>query len=208
MPGSDRIFEIHPSFSPEAESADPTLRLEASPPVRPPVLAIAESEGLVNISLNPDGAGLGRAAQPDDAILAVRVVRQRRSASLALLPLRPGVLVNGVPIDGLAVLTSADSLLLAPGWLCHVTERVRPYVGAPPEELRGKKCPFCMLPLTAQTRILVCRCGAPYHHETAQSHPETAVEERLSCLEKVKVCLSCSREIAVEEYLVWDPRSL
>ena len=208
MPASERLFEIHPSLPVEDEADGTLLGLESPPAVRPSVVAIAESEGIVGICLNTEGSYLMRSPQPEDADLAVRVVRQRLSAYLALLCPRPGMLVNGVPAGGFTVLTSGDSLVPAPGCLCHVTERVRPYVGAPTEDLVGKKCPFCMLPLTVRTRIFVCRCGVPYHHETAETHPETVEEDRLRCFEKVRACLSCGRAIGIEEYLVWDPRSL
>lgn len=208
MPASERIFEIHTSLPVVAETEESLPGLESVPAARSSVLTITEDVGRLGITLNPQDNSLLRATQPEDAILEVRVVRHRLSAYLALLPLRPGVLGNGLPAPRLAVLTSGDSLVPAAGCLCHVTERVRPYVGPPGDELLGKKCPFCMLPLTAQTRIFVCRCGAPYHHETAESHPDMVEADRLRCFEKVRACLSCGRAIVAEEYLVWDPKSL
>ena len=208
MPAREQVFEIHTSLPGQVGAGESLPGLEPVPAIPPSVLAITEGEGSVGVALNPQGHGLMQAAQSEDAVLEVRVVRQRMSAYLALLPLRPDVLVNSLPVSGLAVLTSGDSLVPAPGCLCHITERVRPYIGPPVGDLLRKKCPFCLLPLTAQTRIFVCRCGAPYHHETAESHPKMIEEERLRCFEKVRACLSCSRAIVAEEYLVWDPRSL
>jgi hypothetical protein len=189
MPARDRLFELHRTD-------------------RGPALSFAESDGMVWIGSAGPGEELERVSGPDRAAFGVRVVRHRLAAYLAVLPLRPPALVNGLPMSGLAVLSSGDSLVVVPGCLCHVTERFRPHVGSPPEELVGKKCPFCSLAITAQTRIGVCRCGAPYHHETAESHPEIAEEDRLCCFTRARACLACSRELTSEEYRLWDPGSL
>lgn len=210
MPVRESVFEIHTAQRLPADTEiEGSLPWDESSRARQSsVLMITESEGIIGLSLNSSGDGWLQAGRADEADLAVRVVRQRLSSYLAVMSLRKGMLVNGVPIVHLAVLTSGDSLVPAPGSLCHVTERVRSYVGPPTDDLLGKKCPFCLLALTSATRIRVCKCGTPYHDETVESHPDMPEEDRLRCFEKVRACLSCGRAVTVEEYLVWDPRSL
>ena len=109
-----------------------------------------------------------------------------------------GVLVNGVPSLSFAVLMTRDSVLLRPGCMAYVTTRVNPFVGRPSDELLGKKCRFCSIAIEESTRVVVCACGQPFHHETPQSHPEIpSEEERLACFDKVKKCLTCGKDLAL-----------
>jgi hypothetical protein len=203
-------FEIHLAERVSAEPSGDDLApwRDDAPSARCQPFLVTESDGLVGVRVLADGPRLARTSSIESGDFAVRVVRQRLSAYLALLAVRQGLLVNGVPVAGLTILTTGDSLVPAAGCLCHVTERVRPYVGPPVGDLLDKKCPFCRLPLTATTQVVVCRCGAPYHHETDQQPADRADEDRLRCFEKVRACLSCGRTVGIHEYLMWDPASL
>jgi hypothetical protein len=204
-------FEIH-AITSVIESQHDGAELawhDAQPSPRLPVLTVAEADGLVRVKVDPRDGRLGRVEGDGDAVVAFRVIRRRLGPSLAMVALREGAFVNGLPALALSVLGAKDSLVLAPGCVAYVTERIRPFVGTPADELVGKKCPMCRLPVDGKTRVVACRCGAPYHAETAESHPDVAEADRLRCIEKVKACLSCGRpEVTVKEYLVWDPASL
>jgi hypothetical protein len=203
-------FELHLTGAGAEENALlQCLPWSAAAPVPSlPPLAIGEEDGLIWVGADPRSGQLKRQAEQKGAHIGLRVVRRRLGASLAMFALSEEVLVNGLPALPLTVLTTRDSVVLAPGCLCYVTERVRPFIGAPAVDLLGKQCPFCRLPAEAKSRIVTCRCGALYHHETAESHPELAEADRLHCFEKVQSCLSCGRPLSVSEYLVWDPSSL
>src|SRR5205823_5172789 len=87
--------------------------------------------------------------------------------------------------------------------------RTGPAARRPPAgELVGKQCPFCRIPADTTTRVVTCRCGVLYHHETAESHPHVSEGERLKCFEMIRACLSCGRPVTAHDYLVWDPASL
>ena len=90
----------------------------------------------------------------------------------------------------------------------YITERIKPHVGPPSEEQQKQKCPFCRLATDSTTRVVTCMCGAAYHWETADSHPNTPENDRLRCFEKIQNCLSCGRQLSKEETLVWDPATL
>jgi hypothetical protein len=149
-----------------------------------------------------------RASGEQDSVATFSVIKRRLGPALCMTVHRAGVLVNGLPALDFSVLRPRDSLVIAPGIHSYVTERVRPYVGTPAQELIGKKCPFCRIPVTNDTRIVTCRCGVVYHHETEASHGAIAEKDRLNCLSKIRLCMSCSRPVTLEEYLVWDPGTL
>jgi hypothetical protein len=149
-----------------------------------------------------------RVSCEQDSVATFAVIKRRFGPALCMTAHRDGVLVNGLPALDFTVLRPRDSLVIAAGIHSYVTERIRPYVGAPSPEQISEKCPFCRIPVTIDTRIVTCQCGVVYHHETEESHPAIDEKDRLNCLSKVRVCLSCSRPVTLEEYLVWDPGTL
>lgn len=202
--------ELHPAGSLAAAPLEPEgLAWHEAQPVPPlPPLSVNEAEGTVWVTVDPRTGRLERAADAGTAAAGFRTVRRRLKNDLAMLALRPGILVNGLPALPLTVLTVKDSIVLAPGCLAYVTERVRPFSGTPPAELLGRPCPLCRMPVDAKTRIVICQCGAPYHHETEASHPDLPEDDRLRCFERVKICLSCNRPVTADEYLAWGPSDL
>jgi hypothetical protein len=160
-----------------------------------------------------EGASLKTVEGPDQAIFGLRVVPGRFSTQLALVVLGDELLVNGVPALRLAMLGSQDAICVVHvGLMLYVTERFRPFVGVPSEDsdLVGQLCPACTIEIQAapSTRVVTCRCGAVYHHETEESHPDRLPSERLNCLEMTKICLRCKQKLATEETLLWDPATL
>ena len=135
------------------------------------------------------------------------MLRYQFSNRLALISRRRPVLVNGLPALSLAVVATRDSLTLGPETF-YVTERIRPHVGRPTEEMIGLKCPMCRVAVDAESVVVTCICGAVYHHETEQSHPDLPADERLNCLDQIRVCLVCNRPVTPHEHLVWDPQSV
>lgn len=180
---------------------------DEQPDVDPP-FAVRGADGTVWARLNGESGMLERMDGPADAEFAFRVLKRRFSTDMAMLTRRHDVLVNGLPALKLSLLGTKDSVRLAPGRMFYVTERVNPYVGMATEEHVGKKCPFCRMPITADTYVATCRCGAVYHNETGESHPDLSEEDRLDCVSKVQTCLACGHELKLSEHLLWDPESL
>jgi len=169
---------------------------------------ISPEDGVAWTRLKETDEGLIRILSREEAVAGFRVVRRRLGAALAMIVQGEGVLVNGVPALPLAILSVKDSLVLAPGRHYYVTQRLKPYIGTPPGHVLNKPCPFCQIPLTDDTRIYLCPCGAAYHYETAESHPDVEESERLNCFGKIEKCLSCSRRLSLEEFLEWDPATV
>jgi hypothetical protein len=161
------------------------------------------------LSVDPD-TGWPRADEDKSKARAVfRMVRRGRMGNaLAMIAHAEDILVNGLPALPLSVLAPKDSITLGCSCLCYVTERIKPFVGQPGGEQLTQKCPFCRLVTDASTRIVTCMCGAAYHWETAESHPQSPENDRLRCFEKIQNCLSCGRQLSKEETLVWDPATL
>lgn len=202
-------FEIHSAGGCQDQGDNEQLPWRAmAPPDPPPPFTVTESDGLVWATLDPSSGQLERVESREQATLSLRVARRKLNAELVLIALREPVLVNGIPAPPLMVLAIGDSVVLGPGRLAHITERVVPFVGRPAGELIGRKCAHCRIPASAETRVVTHRCGALYHCETAESHPEVSEGDRLNCYEKVSACLSCKRELTQQPYLAWDPRSL
>lgn len=203
-------YELHPSTALGDEPVDVAQLpwCDAEPAKRQPALSVGGGDGVVWVSVDPETGQLGQAPNRREAVAALRFVERRLSADLAMVPLRDGVRVNGLPAPPLAILTTQDSVLLAPGCLSFVTERFRPYVGPPLGELLKKKCPICRMLPEPTSRVVTCRCGVPYTYETEESHPELPASERLNCFEKARVCICCGRTLSLEPYLVWDPATL
>jgi hypothetical protein len=204
---SQHHFELHPV----AVLGDDPADLAAVPwqpaqrPAAPPPLALEEAG--VGVAVDPHTGRLRTAPHAEAAALFYPVPR-RLGADLAMVTLTDGVLVNGLPALPLTVLSVKDAVTLAPGCLCYVTERVLPFVGTPAGELLGKQCPFCRLACDEKTRVVTCHCGAPYHFEAADSHPNTPADDRLECFTKVQTCLACNRPLTREPHLLWDPSEL
>ncbi len=206
---SDTKFELHdvgcgaseplPQFSvtpAEAESGDTVLIIDHEEPTW---IGFADESGPPQ-----------RVPEAASAVFGVQVVRRKLTKELALVPLRSGVLVNSIPALELTLVGTRDSISAGAGRLLYVTQRFRPHVGAPTEEMIAArlKCPFCKLAVAADTVVVNCRCGAVYHRETADSHPQLPAEDRLNCQAKISTCLACGHLVSLEETLVWDPAAL
>jgi hypothetical protein len=202
-------FEIHPvRIEAASQPADQLPWHDAAETERLASFKIALDHGLRWIRFDAERCEWHGVDNAAEATLGLKVVQRKLGNELAVLTRDPSRLINGLPALPVNVVGTKDSIVLAPGWLGYVTERVKPHVGVPLLAHLNLKCPFCRIPVDDKTRIVTCRCGAPYHHETAESHPETAENDRLKCFEKVKTCLSCSRPITLQEHLVWDPATL
>jgi hypothetical protein len=151
---------------------------------------------------------LGTVLDEADGVAGFTLVQRRLGPALGMVSRSPGVLVNAVPANGFAVLAPRDSLVLLPGTLTYVTERFEPHVGPPLAEHLGQRCPYDKIEITKDTRVVTCRCGCVYHFETSESHPDLQEEDRLNCLAKVRLCLSCNRPLTLEPVLVWNPAEL
>lgn len=204
------LYEIHVarfgSDPPYDSTSSPWNRGKQESSLQP--LSIAESAGLLWFAPNPKSQSLKRVPKRKDATVGFRFVRNRGKPALAMLPNTDGVLVNGRPALPLNILAVKDCLVLGHAVHAYVTERVRPYVGPPPESLIGKPCPFCRIPFTADTIIATCRCGAAYHYEQPTDETKANPDEILRCFEKVRQCLACGRQLTLEEHLEWDPAKL
>lgn len=207
---SQSVFELHTT----GVLGDDSLEVNRLPchdspaPAQLPPLMLDDLRVPVWVGVDQRTGRLERVVDARQAVAAFCEAPRRLKSDLAMVALKDDILVNGLPALPVTVLGAKDSLALAPGCLCYVTERVRPFVGTPSGELLGKKCPVCRIPADDKTRVVTCQCGALYHHETKTSHPDVADEDRLSCFEKVQVCLVCGRPVTMDEYLVWDPSSL
>lgn len=203
-------FELHATVGDGAEHADVASLpwIDEAPPTTKAEVTVSYEEGVVWARLNKTNEGLSRTRNRDEAAAGFRIVRRRLGSALAMITQGEGVLVNGVQALPLAVLSVKDSVVLAPGRHFYVTQRLKPYIGAPPQHVLNKPCPFCQIPITDDTRIYLCPCGAPYHYETAESHGQVEESERLNCYGKIEKCLSCSRRLTLEEFLEWDPATM
>ncbi len=197
------FLELHPApYSGKAglNSADlPWSESQGPREASPPPLVVGANDGLVWAKVaEGEGGRIRKITSSEEADAGFCFLTVGRKKHLGLLPLRSGVLVNGVPSLSFAVLMTRDSVLLRPGCMAYVTTRVNPFVGRPSDELLGKKCRFCSIAIEESTRVVVCACGQPFHHETPQSHPEIpSEEERLACFDKVKKCLTCGKDLAL-----------
>lgn len=172
-------FEIHPAGLGADEPSAVWAYSQARPVPALLPLAVAEPDKTLWVTVERATGQIQQTADAAAALAGFRLVHRRLGAALAMLAMADGILVNGLSALPLSVLTTRDSVTLAPGCLYYVTERIRPFLGAPTGELLGKKCPLCRLAPDPQSRVLVCVCGAPYHWETAGSHPQTPEKDRL-----------------------------
>ena len=210
---SRTLLELHPAVlagKPPLNSTDlPWCESQPSPEISSLPLVVGADDGLVWAKADEGAEGrIQKVASPDEADAGFCFLALGRKNYLGLVSLRSTILVNGAPSLSFAVLTTRDSILLRPGHLAYVTTRVNPFVGRPSDDLLGKKCRFCSIPIDDSTQVVVCPCGQPFHHETPESHPETSEEERLGCFDRVKKCLACGKDLALEPFLVWDPGSV
>src|SRR5579859_695366 len=200
-------FEIYAGLVP-VETAE-IIRPGRLSPTAPPAPLVVSPADTLFVTVDADTGQIGRAQRPAEAVAAFRMVRRGHMGNaLAMLALGEDILVNGLPALPLAVLAPKDSITLQPGRLCYITERIKPFIGQPSGEHLKQKCPFCRLVTDATTRIVTCQCGAAYHWETAESHPQTPENDRLHCFDKIHNCLSCGRPLTKEESLIWDPATL
>ena len=208
------LLELHPAVFAGTEHPNaahlPWCESQGSTEIPSPPLVVGADDALVWAKV-VEGAGgrIRKVTSPDEADAGFCFLALGRKKYLGLFPLRSGILVNGSPSLSFNVLTTRDSVLLRPGCIAYVTTRVLPFAGRPPDDLLGKKCCLCGIPIEESTQVVVCVCGQPFHHETSESHTEIVSEqERLACFDKVKKCLSCGRDLALEPFLLWDPRSV
>ena len=113
------------------------------------------------LRLGPAASGqqLAEVEDPQASLAEFWTIQRQTGPALVMMTDRPYVLVNGVPAMSLTVLRPRDTLGLLPGQPHFVTQRIRPYVGPPPSELLGIRCPRCKIPLASETRIVRHRCG-------------------------------------------------
>ena len=203
------LFEIYPVFLGNGETAEsarlPGFETGESAEFSSPPLVVDKDDGLVWAKVDAPSRQVVKVSRAEQADVGLQLLVAGKKKYLGLLPLRPGILVNAVPALPFSALTTRDNFLL-PGCIAYVTTRIQHFVGNPPQELLGKECVFCGIPVEKGTRVVVCHCGQAVHHESANSHPDVAENDRLSCFEQVKNCLACSRTLALEPYLLWDPR--
>ena len=178
-------------------------------PVEASVLVIAgegkPDEEPIWIGTRRGSNQLRRVPDRKQALAGFQVVQRRLGHALGMWAIHPRVLLNGLPAMPFTVLAPRDALVIAAGNHTYVTERIRPYVGPPTAEMLGKMCPYCQIPIEEDTQVVTHRCGVVYHYETEESHPDTPAEDRLNCLEKIQVCLSCGHPVTLDETLVWEP---
>ncbi len=203
------LFEIYPFFLGNGETSEsahlPWHETGESAEFSSPPLVVDQDDGLVWAKVDDPSRQVVKVSCAEQADVGLQSLGAGKKQVLGLLPLCPGILVNAVPALSFSALTTRDNFLL-PGCIAYVTRRIQPFVGSPPQELLGRECIFCGIPVEKGTRVVVCHCGQGVHYETADSHPGVAEEDRLCCFDQVKNCLACSRTLALEPYLLWDPR--
>lgn len=203
------LFEIYPVFLGDRGNSEPAhlpwhdTGESAESSVAP--LVVSKEEGWVWAKIDAARRQISKASGPEKADVGLQCLVVGKKRVLGLLPLRPGTLVNALPALPFSALTTRDNFLL-PGCIAYVTTRIQLFVGRPPQELLGRECIFCQIPVEKGTRVVVCHCGQAVHYETKASHPDVAEEDRLCCFEQVKNCLACSRTLILDPYLLWDPR--
>jgi len=203
------LFEIYPVFLGNGGNSDPAhlpwhdTGESAESSVAP--LVVGQGEGWVWAKVDAATRHIVKVSGPEKADVGLQSLVLGKKRVLGFLPLRPGTLVNALPALPFSALTTRDNFLL-PGCIAYVTTRIQLFVGRPPQELLGKDCIFCGIPVEKGTRVVVCHCGQAVHFESKDSHPDVAEEDRLGCFEQVKKCLACSRTLTLEPYLLWDPR--
>jgi hypothetical protein len=194
----------------DPNSKEPCGMPSASEPPRPvhaQVISIAPVDEPLHVALDTVHQEIVRTDDPEASLADFVVVPHGLSTVLVMLPRRVGLLVNGLPALSLNVLRPRDGLVMTPGWHTYVTQRIRPYLGPPPDEMLGQSCPYCRIPIAKDTYVFVHRCGVAYHCETAENRPDIAEEERLNCHLRMRSCFSCNQPVWLEERLVWDPAS-
>src|SRR5437660_9678532 len=106
-------FEIH-AITSVTESLPYGAELawhDAQPSPRLPVLTVGEADGLVRVTVDPRDGRLEHVAGDADAVVAFRVIRRRLGSSLAMVVLREGAFVNGLPALALSVLGDRKSVV-------------------------------------------------------------------------------------------------
>ena len=206
MPTSLEIHHL-PSASEQAPSAGSAH--PSSPPANAAVFVVPDNGAPAWLDVAASGQLLP--ADPGSARVGFMRVARRHGQGLAMIARDEAILVNGLPAAPFTVLTTRDAITLAPNMLHYATERFKPYIGSPTDDMlqQHKKCPCCQLPFEPASRVITCYCSQPYHWETADSHPDKP--DRLECFERVRKCLSpsCGRAMTRgEESLTWDPRDL
>ncbi len=208
MMETQALFEIFPVFLGEGGNSEPAhlpwheTGENAESSVAP--LVVGKEDGWVWAKVDEATRHIVKVSGPEKADVGLQSLVVGKKRVLGFLPLCPGTLVNAVPALPFSALTTRDNFLLA-GCIAYVTTRIQLFVGRPPQELLGRECIFCQIPVEKGTWVVVCHCGQAVHFESEDSHPDVAEEDRLCCFEQVKKCLACSRTLTVEPYLLWDP---
>ena len=203
------LFEIYPVFLGDRGNSEPAHLPwhetgESAESSEAP-LVVSKDDGWVWAKVNETTRHIVKVGGPEEADVGLHSLVVGKKRVLGFLPLHPGTLVNALPALPFSALSTRDNFLL-PGCIAYVTTRIQLFVGRPPQELLGKACNFCQIPVEKGTRVVVCHCGQAVHHESEDSHPDVAKEDRLCCFEQVKSCLACSRTLTLEPHLLWDPR--
>lgn len=176
--------------------------------VAPTPFAVQGGDGLRWAVPNDDEPGTLTEGTPHGSFpLGLKVIRQAIGSKL-LLQAPAMCQVNGVPALPIVVLQTKDLVGLPDGSLYAVTELITPHYGFALDEHVGQKCSLCKLPFDAGSFVVSCRCGALYHHETAETVPEMPSEDRCACGADIKACLVCGLPISTEPFLSWDPSDL
>jgi hypothetical protein len=111
------------------------------------------------------------------------------------------VRVNGLAAPLVAPLSLGDQIQLDSGGVLHVSRVQRAVPMPPPAELIGKPCEVCLVPFTAETRLLVCpSCGAARHMEGE----EVPRDERLECA-ALGACIRCESDLPQTDGLAFLP---
>lgn len=202
-------FELHDLQDAACDELHAVFPADCSSEFRAHILVVADDEPAW-VGFDDDARSLVRVPEACDAAFGIQVVHRKLTNELALVPVQAGILVNSIPALGVTLVGTRDSISAGSGRLLYVTQRVRPHVGPPTEEMLSAraKCPFCKLTVTPDTVVVSCRCGAVYHRESETTHPQLTPDDLLSCQTKISTCLACGRLVSLEESLDWDPAIL
>lgn len=114
-------------------------------------------------------------------------------------PSRPRL--NGQPAPAVAVLGIGDQLQVG-SHVLHVTIYNQPVIGPATDELVGRDCAYCRLPVAANATIYHCPCGAILHSEAEAGD---SADEPLRCLQNVTLCPTCQESIHLEKGYLYEP---
>lgn len=109
-----------------------------------------------------------------------------------------GVRVNGARPPCITPLVVGDQVQLDDA-VVHVTRHRHLEAGPPSEDLVGRRCGVCLVPIATHTTVVQHDCGQVLHLEP-ESVPE---EDRLECA--LFGCPQCEEPVSLECGLVYQP---